>query len=437
MMHSKRMPESAEPRMLAVSLFRHCLDRGVTVEDALAATPDMARLSPRDRALVSTILLTAFRHLGEINAILAGLMSKPLPRKSGPAGDILRLGIAQLVFLEMPPHAVIDLSVRAAKAERNATHFAGLVNAVLRKAAVQGLPLRAGLDAGQLNTPAWLWSRWSRNYGADMAHRIAEAHTDRPSLDLSFRDKPDTWVGELGGKLLPNGQIRLAPGHQPVPELPGFSEGAWWVQDAAASLPVRLFGDVAGRRVLDLCAAPGGKTLQLAALGAEVTSVDASASRLERLRANLTRTRLAAEIRTEDVLEGTLSGTWDMALLDAPCSATGTIRRHPELPWLKREAQISELAALQARLLERASQLVAPGGLLVYCTCSLEPEEGEERIRAFLASDARFSTVRASVAWLPPEAVGAEGWVRTLPDMQIGGSRGMDGFFVALLRRRA
>lgn len=428
--------KAPDVRALAVSLFRNCLARSLTVEEAMDGDPGTAQLAPRDRALLASILLTAFRHLGEIDAVLKALLDKPLPRKSGTAPDILRLGVAQLLFLDMPAHAVIDLSVRAAKADRNATHFSGLVNAVLRKVSAQGKGLLQGLDAPLLNTPPWLWARWSKTYGPELARQIAIAHADRPAPDISFKDGADPWREALGGTTLPNGQLRLSAGHAPVPELPGFREGAWWIQDAAATIPVQLFGSVKGKTVLDLCAAPGGKTLQLAAMGAHVTAVDVSSSRIQRLRANLARTGLEAELIEADVLDDTLSGAWDAVLLDAPCSATGTIRRHPELPHLKQEAQVRELAGLQRRMLHKAASLVKEGGLLVYCTCSLEPEEGEAQVRKFLRSNDAFELVPAALPWLPPEGLPAEGWVRTLPFMRLGDAQGMDGFFAAALRRK-
>lgn len=424
-----------EVRGLAVSLFRTCLAKGMTVEEAVDGDHRAASLSSRDRALLANVLLTSFRHLGEIDAVLGKFLDKPLPRKSGPAQDILRLGVAQLLFLDMPAHAVIDLSVRAAKADRNALHFAGLVNAVLRKVSVSGKALLAALDAPRLNTPDWLWNRWVKRYGPEAARGIAIAHADRPSLDISFKDDGAAWKEALGGDILPNGQLRLAPGHAPVPELAGFREGAWWIQDAGATIPVHLLGDVKGLRVLDLCAAPGGKTLQLAALGAHVTAVDVSESRLRRLRANLARTGLEAELRNEDVLGDSLSGGWDAVLLDAPCSATGTIRRHPELPHLKQEAQVRELAGLQRRMLRKAAGLVKPGGILIYCTCSLEPEEGEAQVKSFLKADSRYALSPSPLPWLPAASLAEEGWVRTLPFMPLGNARGMDGFFVARLQR--
>lgn len=432
-------PQEAEGhglRALAADLFRKCLDRKATVEDVIDGDPRAAKLSPRDRALLAGILLTAFRHLGEIEAVLGGLLSKPLPRKSGAAGDILILGVAQLLFLRMPAHAVIDESVRAAKADRNALHFSGLVNAVLRKVAAAGDGLCERLDAAKLNTPGWLWDRWTAAYGAEAARLIGLAHATRPALDLSLKDEPGPGLGGLGGDLLPNGQIRLPADHAPVPELPGFRDGAWWIQDAAATIPAALLGDVKGLEILDLCAAPGGKTLQLAAKGARVTAVDISEARLSRLRANLARMGLAAGVRAVDMLSPDLSGEWDAVLLDAPCSATGTIRRHPELPHIRQEAQIHELTRLQRQMLRKAASLVKPGGRLVYCTCSLEPDEGEAQLRWLLGWNADFEIIPAALPWLPADAVRADGAVRTLPFMKIGGSEGMDGFFAVALRRR-
>ena len=433
-------PSSAAPgadvRSIAVALYRSCLDRKITVEDAVEGDTRARRLSARDRALLANILLTCFRHRGESEAVLKRLLDKPLPRKSGAAMDIMILGVAQLLFLDMPPHAVIDLSVHAAKADRNALHFAGVVNAVLRKVAASGSNLLEGVDSAKLNTPGWLWERWTKFYGDETARLIGLAHASRPALDISVKERPEHWQNLLGAKLLPNGQLRLPADHAPVAELQGFRDGAWWVQDAAATIPVDLLGEIGGLNVLDLCAAPGGKTLQMAAKGARVTAVDISGVRLRRLRANLARTGLEAEVRTEDMLSSTLHGEWDAVLLDAPCTATGTIRRHPELPHLRQESLIKELSSLQRQMLSKAASLVKPGGLLVYCTCSLEPEEGETQLRWFQGWNSAFETLPAALPWLPQQAISPEGWVRTLPFMHLGDAQGMDGFFAAVLRRK-
>lgn len=432
-------PQSAqglEVRRLAVEIFRICLDRKQTVEEAVDANERVALLEPRDRAFLLNLLLTTFRHRGEIEAVITRLLAKPLPKKSGPAAEILAIGTAQLLYLGIAPHAVIDLAVRTAKGDRNALHFSGLVNAVLRKVSTSGNGSLQDLDTARLNTPDWLWERWTKAYGVGTAARIARAHAEKPALDLSFRDDPSVWEEALGGTRLPNGQLRLPAEHVAVSELPGFKEGAWWVQDAAAAIPVWLFGDLRGKTALDLCAAPGGKTLQMAALGADVTAVDISESRLRKLRDNLARTGLSAEIRVEDVLSPELAGAWDAVLLDAPCSATGTIRRHPELPYLKGPRQVRELSGLQRLMLGKTASLVRPGGMLVYCSCSLEPEEGETQIRKFLASHDNFEIVPASGVGMPADAVRPEGWIRTLPFMALGDQPGMDGFFAVAMRRR-
>lgn len=431
-------PVVEEPgvRALAARLLRQCLDRRITVEDAVEGDASAAMLPSRDRALLVNILLTAFRHQGEIEALLKDFLAKPLPRKSGAARDILALGIAQLLFLRMPPHAVIDESVRAAKADRNALHFSGLVNAVLRKAAGSGGDMLAGLDAALLNTPASLAARWTKTYGAEATRLIGLAHATRPPLDLSIKHEDGALQSLLGGEVLPNGQLRLPADHTSVPELPGYREGIWWVQDAAATIPAALLGDIQGLEIADLCAAPGGKTLQMAAKGARVTAVDISEARLGRLRANLARTGLQAEIRAEDVLSPGFSGQWDAVLLDAPCSATGTIRRHPELPHIRQEDQLKELTRLQRQMLQKAAELVKPAGRLVYCTCSLEPEEGERQLQWFLGWRTDFAVLPATLSWLPAEALRADGSVRTLPFMALGESKGIDGFFSAVLQHK-
>ena len=255
--------------------------------------------------------------------------------------------------------------------------YAGLVNAVLRRLAREGAERLAALDPAVLDTPPWLMARWSENYGEATARAIAGAHGHEPALDLTVKSDPETWAVRLDGRVLPTGSVRTVA-HGAVTSLPGFAEGAWWVQDAAAALPARLFGNVDGLRVADLCAAPGGKAAQLAAAGARLTAVDRSPARLERLRGNLARLSLTAEFVCADVEEWTAE-PFDAVLLDAPCSSTGTIRRHPDVPWLKQPSDVATLAALQRRLIARAAALTKPGGILVYCTCSLEPEEGSRR----------------------------------------------------------
>ena len=363
-------------------------------------------------------------------------MSKSLPRKSGLTLAILRTAVAQLLFLDTPPHAAIGLAVDVACKDRNARHFSGVVNAVLRK--VSESPRQpAAADAG-INTPEWLWRRWTRHYGEDLAAGIALAHLEEPATDIAVKSDGQRWADLLGAQLLFPDHLRLPPSAPAIPTLPGFASGDWWVQDVAASLPVRMLGDVAGKNVIDLCAAPGGKTLQLCARGARVTAVDISQARLERLRENLTRTGLAADLVCTDLREIADDRSFDAVLLDAPCSATGTIRRHPEILHVRSESDIRRLARQQEDLLKHAARLVAPGGMLVFSTCSLEPEEGEIQIENFLERENDFRIWEQSLLTDHSSfAISKPGMVRTLPHHSIGPARGMDGFFVAALRRMA
>ncbi len=285
-------------------------------------------------------------------------------------------------------------------------------------------------NADKLNTPEWLWRRWIQAFGEETAGKIAAAHLEEPPLDLSAKADAAGLAARLSGAALPWGTVRLAAKGR-IEDIDGYAEGAWWVQDAAAATPAQLLGDVAGLRVADLCAAPGGKTAQLAARGAHVTAVDISASRLRRLKENLDRLHLEAEIVQANVGDWSPPEPFDAILLDAPCSATGTIRRNPDIPYLKSEADIAALARVQARLLAHALSLLKPGGALVYATCSLEPEEGEAQIEALLASrrDVFLAPIRAEELCLPPEVITPAGMLRTLPFH--GG--GMDGFFAARL----
>jgi 16S rRNA (cytosine967-C5)-methyltransferase len=364
--------------------------------------------------------------------VLNRFLTKPLPRSAGPARMILRLGAAQLLYMRTDAHAALDLSVELAKADVKAKHFTGLINAVLRKASVAEAPSDA-----RLNMPDWLWPELSQAYGDEAAHAIAQAHGMEAALDLSVAADPAHWTMTLSGQELPTGTVRLAQNDVSVTDLPGFDEGAWWVQDAAAALPVKLFGDVGGQSILDLCAAPGGKTAQLASMGAIVTAVDHSASRMSRVRDNLARLKLGAELIVADVMTFTGAGPYDGVLLDAPCSATGTMRRHPDVAHLKSARQVTELTALQARMLDRAAELVRPGGLLVYCVCSLLPAEGQAQTVSFLQRRPDFTTwpVTADDIGSQGQFVTPDGHLRTLPHMAIGGSHGLDGFFAARFRK--
>jgi len=329
----------------------------------------------------------------------------------------------------------IDLAVRLAQWDPRAKRYDKLVNAVLRRVSEKGADIAASLDAARVNTPDWLWDRWVRAWGEDRTSAIAESQLIEPPLDLTVKADPDLWAEKLGGRVLPTGSVRIIPRGR-IEDLPGFAEGAWWVQDAAAS--AQLLGDVSGKRVADLCAAPGGKTAQLAARGAMVTAVDLSQNRLTRLEENLDRLGLSAETVVADASQWRPETRFHAVLLDAPCSSTGTIRRHPDVPYLKSNADIAELAALQTKLLDNAVRLLAPGGTLVYSTCSLEPDEGEAQIAALLARNdtLRVAPLRTDEPFGGTAWAQASGVLRTFPfQMQLDSPEwsGMDGFFAARL----
>ncbi len=426
-------------RRLAAEVLIQVLHRRRPLDEALdhSTLPDLKALAERDRALLRMVVATALRRLGTIRALLGRFLERGLPENTPRIEAALIVGAAQILFLEVPDHAAVDLSVRLARAESGG-RYAGLVNAVLRRMVREGRTALEGLDPA-LDTPAWLYERWTRAYGAATARAIAAAHRVEPALDLSVKADAESWAARLGGRLLPTGSLRVEA-HGPVTALPGYAEGAWWVQDAAASLPARLLGEVNGLRVADLCAAPGGKTAQLAAAGARVTAIDRSPARLKRLAENLSRLKLAAELVAADVAEWHAE-PFDAVLFDAPCTATGTIRRHPDIPWLRRLEDVIALAAVQARLLDRATELVRPGGLLVYATCSLEPEENEAQIDSLFARRLDFERVpiRPAEVGGVNDFVNAAGDLRTLPcHLPAPQPRlsGCDGFYAARLRRR-
>lgn len=422
-------------RRVALDVLVACLDKGQPLDDALARHPGFSGLDPRDRAFVRLLLATTLRRLGEIDEVLAGLVERPLEGANAAGRQILRLGAAQLLFLGTPAHAAVDTSVRLAQVTLMA-HLKGLTNAVLRRIARDGAALLGDRDPVRLNTPRWLWESWSAAYGEAEARAIAAAHLIEAPLDLTPRADADFWAGRLEAEKLPTDTLRRAGGGA-IADLPGFAEGAWWVQDAAATLPVRLLGDVAGKSVADLCAAPGGKTLQLCAAGAHVTAVDISARRMTRLGENLARAGFTAELVTSDVAKWQTDRTFDALLLDAPCSGTGTLRRHPDIAWLKGEDDVDRLILTQDRLLVRAIELLKPGGTLVYAVCSLQDDEGPARLDALLARDKRLARVPVQPTELPglEAAITKDGDVRTLPSMwpERGG---LDGFFIGRVIRQ-
>ncbi|HZQ12768.1 MAG TPA: transcription antitermination factor NusB [Pseudolabrys sp.] len=426
-------------RKIAADILDGVLRRKLALDEQLsgkAAHPGLAALADRDRALMRRLTATALRRLGTLRHLLGSYLEKGFPAEAPRVETILLIGAVQILWLDVPDHAAVDLSVRLAQADRHAARYAGLVNAVLRRVTQNRTTLVGAAADASRDTPQWLFARWTKAYGRDTARAIARANGHEPALDLTVKDNAEVWAERLHGRVLPTGSVRtLAQGA--ISLLPGFAEGAWWVQDAAASLPARLIGDVRGLNVADLCAAPGGKTAQLALAGARVTAVDRAPARLNRLRDNLERLALTADCVAADVLEWQ-AGPFDAILLDAPCSSTGTIRRHPDVPWLKGEADIAALSALQPKLLDRAAAMLKPGGTMVYCVCSLEPEEGAGQIAALLGREralARRPIMAAEVAG-HAEFITPDGDLRTLPhqlpdpDPRWGG---IDGFYAARL----
>lgn len=419
-------------RQAALEILVSCLDKGQPLDEALARHAGFAGLDPRDRAFVRLLLATTLRRLGEIDVVLAALVERPLEGPNAAGRQVLRLGAAQLLFLGTAAHAAVDTSVRLIE-DAHLPHLKGLANAVLRRISRDGVAILGDRDPARLNTPQWLWQSWATAYGEDTTRAIAAAHLIEAPLDLTPRSNTDFWAGQLEAEVLPTGTLRRTGGGH-IAELPGFAEGTWWVQDAAATLPVRLLGNIAGKRVADLCAAPGGKTLQLCAAGAAVTAVDISARRMSRVSENLARAGLAAELVTADASKWAPAEKFDAVLLDAPCSGTGTLRRHPDIAWLKDEEDVGRLTLTQDRLLLRAIDLLRPGGTLVYAVCSLQEDESLARIEALLAREPRLKRVPVQPVELPGLANAAtkDGDVRTLPSMwpERGG---LDGFYIARL----
>ncbi|WP_114377256.1 RsmB/NOP family class I SAM-dependent RNA methyltransferase [Elioraea thermophila] len=424
------LPAGAAPRSAAIALLEAVVGRRRTLEEALDSLPP---LDPRDRAFAHLLAATVLRRLGTLDAVLEPFLRRPPPEAVRHA---LRLGAAQLLLLGTPPHAAVSATVAAVRGLPKGTAFAGLANAVLRRIAGEGPAALAGLDAPRLDTPDWLWRAWHAAYGPATARAIAEAHAREAPLDLTLKPGLDaaTWAERLEAKLLPTGSLRLASADRPVPSLPGYDEGAWWVQDAAAALPARLLRPAAGERIADLCAAPGGKTAQLAAAGAAVTAVEASAERAKRLADNLGRLGLAAELVVGDALAWTPADAFDAVLLDAPCTATGTIRRHPDIPHLKRPRDLGPLVQAQKALLAAAARVTRPGGRLVYAVCSLQPEEGEGVVAEAPSLGLAPDPIRPEEVAGLAEAVTPAGHLRTLP-CHWAERGGLDGFFVARFRR--
>ena len=418
--------EGLAARVAAVGLLGAVLDGRAMLSDALAdANGALAGLGPSDRARAQRLATVTLRHVEPADRVLAPHLRKaPMDLVM----NALRLAVVEMVVLGAASHGVVNASVEIVRHGNRTGHMTGLVNAVLRKVAAVETPF-AKLPAQRL--PMWLRKPLVDRFGRDVVTAIEAVQAVSPPLDLTV--KPGVVVEIPGAEVMPTGSVRLVDPGQ-VSAQPGYAAGDWWVQDAGAALAVPLLGDVAGLRVLDLCAAPGGKTMQLAALGADVTALDISGPRMAVVAENLARTGLAAKLVVADALVWDSEGGFDAVLLDAPCSATGTIRRHPDLPFVKDGGELPVLVDLQARLFDRALAFLRPGGRLVYCTCSLLAEEGEDQLAAALARHPGLTVIAPEITGVDPAWITPEGALRLRPDYWADGG-GMDGFFMVCVRK--
>lgn len=425
---NQELNDGLPAREAALTLIDAALSRRGGIDEA-ASAHGFRFLEPRERAFARALAMAAVRRLGPIDrALSAKLQKEPPPR----VRNLLRLGVVQAFYLDVPAFAAVATSVEMAGINKASRPFKGLVNAVLRGLLRDGPPSD---DPEQL-APPWLFTRWTAAWGLETARAVALEIANEPAADLSLKDPAlaESWAQRLEGEILPGGTLR-ASRKGDVAAWPGFEEGGWWVQDAAAAVPARLLNVKAGETAVDLCAAPGGKSLQLAAAGASVVAVDRSAARLERLSDNFRRMNLTAEVVVADAGAWDDPRTFDAVLLDAPCSATGTFRRHPDVLWAARPGDVASLAGVQSRLLDAAADKTRPGGRLVYCVCSLEPEEGEAQVEAFLARrpDMRLDPIASGEAGAPAASLTARGTLRLLPHQLDGGQ---DGFFAARFVRQ-
>ena len=408
------------------------LTKGKPLDDALAMHDGLTMLPPRDRGFTRAIVGMTLRRLGQIDALIATLIRKPLPRQAMVVHDILRLAVAELLLLDVAPHAAVDSAVTMVES-RGYPEFKGLVNAVLRRVSREGAERLKAVSVEQ-NYQPWMIESWQTFFGTETAHAIAEYSLTHPPLDISVKNNAEEWAERLDAILLPTGTLRREFDGA-ITDLPGFETGNWWVQDAAAALPARLLGDVKRKQVFDLCAAPGSKTLQLASMGADVLAVDRSSKRLKRLEDNLERMGLRSGVAVADISDWTAPDPPDAILLDPPCTATGTIRRHPDILHAKGIGDLNKLTSLQAKLLAKAAGMLQPGGRLVYCTCSQQSEEGElQATRALAELPLERDPVTAEEVGGLDKLLTPDGDVRTGPHLypEMGG---FDGFFVARFRR--
>jgi 16S rRNA (cytosine967-C5)-methyltransferase len=428
---ARRSAAGIPARAAAQAILGEVLRKRRPLDEAFDAVLYPLLLELRDAGFARAIATETLRRFGQLEAMLREFISKMPPQhRAGSAHAILLAGACELLFLNVSAHAAVDAANELAARDNKAVHFKPLINAVLRRIAREGEAAIATQDPPRLNTPDWLWSRWCTAYGEATVRAVAAMHMELPVLDLHPKSRASALPeGERIGDV-----IRMRDCGR-IDDLPGYAEGEWWVQDFAASLPVRLLGEITGKTVVDLCAAPGGKCAQLAAAGANVIAVERDAGRMQRLKQNLERLQLKAELVEADMRDFAPPEPAPFVLLDAPCSATGTIRRHPDLPWIKNAADVNTCADAAAELLDAAAEMVAPKGLLVFAVCSLEPEEGPEQIEAFLERNTEFQRepIDSAEVFGLADLIG-NGDLRTLP-CHLAEQGGMDGFYAARLRR--
>jgi 16S rRNA (cytosine967-C5)-methyltransferase len=427
-------------RAVALGILSQVLGQKKLLDTVWDRDGAFGRLPPRDRAFVRMLVATALRRKGQLDDLLLRASDKrELPRPD-QLRWILYLGITQILFMDVADHAAVNTSVNLAASE-GMEGKKGFVNAILRRMTGEGKQWLAQQDQAALNIPAWMYSQWTASYGTSKTKEIALACLNEAALDITIKNPKEEslWAGALEAQVLPTGSLRRKGGGSVI-DLPGYRDGAWWIQDASSALPAKLLGDVAGKRVLDLCAAPGGKTAQLAAMGANVVAADRSATRMSTLTENLRRLKLDGNVQTvvEDGSVWTPREKFSHILLDAPCSATGTIRRHPDLLSLKEQKDQDGLMNIQERLLANAAEMLEVGGTMIYCTCSLQKDEGEHQVAAFLAANRNFrrSAITGPEVGNIEGCLTPEGDVRMLPHFA-GEQGGMDGFYIARLRKTA
>lgn len=414
------------PRRIAFDVLCKVLGKSHPLDEAFNNHPHLEKLTPKAKAFARALCTTTLRHKGFIDSLIDDCMDKRPKGDARAVLHIMRMGVAQLYFLHVPAHAAVSEAL-ILTGYANLIQYKNLINAVLRRIDREKKEYPTDHIARK-NIPDWLFESWVNAYGAETAQEIAEAHRFEAPLDftLRFDDEAALWATRLEGEVLQTGSVRKKAGGR-IEEMNGFKSGTWWVQDAAAALPVKLLGDIKGKTVLDLCSAPGGKTMQLAAAGAQVVGIDRSENRLKRVTENLERTKLKAEIVLADLMDWEPSAPVDVILFDAPCTATGTLRRHPDGLWTKKKEDIRAMTDIQGQLWHRISQWVKPGGVIVYCTCSLQPEEGELMTKSFLKGHDDFEVVPFVLEGCE-ELINPEGHLRCLPS-HFKDKGGLDGFY--------